>query len=203
MTLAPRATASCTAIRPTPPLAPWISTVSPVPTSVFVNRCHAVPPASSRPAACSKLSDGRLVPDVGGVGDDPLGVAAADVGGDHLVADGQRLRCIRRARAPPRRRRPRPPCPSGIGRLAGIVAHVAAVQLVVDGVGAGRAHVDEHLPLAGCGQLDVLYRKDFRAAVGLRRPLSLVMAGSLVRSTCRRSRPARVTSCGDSGSCLA
>ena len=56
ITLAPASTANCTAIRPTPPDAPWTTTVSPAPTPVIVNACTAVDPVSIRPLACSKVS---------------------------------------------------------------------------------------------------------------------------------------------------
>ena len=49
ITRAPRSRASCTADRPTPPDAPWTSTVSPSVTPVASRVCHAVAPVSSRP----------------------------------------------------------------------------------------------------------------------------------------------------------
>ena len=56
MTRAPAATASWTAIRPTPPEAPWIRTVSPAPTRVTASACTAVAPVSIIPLACSNDS---------------------------------------------------------------------------------------------------------------------------------------------------
>ncbi|CAM5465042.1 hypothetical protein STENM327S_00590 [Streptomyces tendae] len=53
-TVAPRATASWTATRPTPPAAPWISTVSPLPRPIASSVCTAVTPAASSPPACSQ-----------------------------------------------------------------------------------------------------------------------------------------------------
>ncbi len=54
MTVAPQARASWTATVPTPPVAPWTSTVSPAPTfSVLSARCAVCPEADSAPA-CSQ-----------------------------------------------------------------------------------------------------------------------------------------------------
>src|ERR1700754_1237286 len=58
MTRAPAAFAICTAAEPTPPAAPWISTVWPRsmrPASC--NARYAVSPAIGTPAACSNVSD--------------------------------------------------------------------------------------------------------------------------------------------------
>ena len=55
-TVAPRSTASCTAMTPTPPAAPWISTVSPTLTPVTASRCQAVTPATISPEAWAQSS---------------------------------------------------------------------------------------------------------------------------------------------------
>ena len=55
MTRAPFACASWTIIAPTPPLAPWTSTVSPAPTPVAASVCAAVTPATMIPPAFSQL----------------------------------------------------------------------------------------------------------------------------------------------------
>ena len=60
ITRAPAAIASCTAIRPTPPAAPWIRTVSPAPTPTTVSACAAVTPVSIIPLASSNDSGDGL-----------------------------------------------------------------------------------------------------------------------------------------------
>lgn len=59
-TVAPRALASWTAKWPTPPAAPWISTVPSAPTSIRSSICSAVSAASGTAAASAELSDGGL-----------------------------------------------------------------------------------------------------------------------------------------------
>ena len=60
ITRAPSATASCTAIRPTPPVAPWTRTVWPAPTPVTASACAAVTPVSIIPLASSNDSGDGL-----------------------------------------------------------------------------------------------------------------------------------------------
>ena len=60
ITRAPAATASWTAISPTPPEAPWTRTVPPAPTWVTVSACAAVAPVSIIPLASPNDSAGGL-----------------------------------------------------------------------------------------------------------------------------------------------
>ena len=56
MTTAPRPAASWTAMVPTPPDAPWISTVSPWCTPMAASACQAVTPVSISPLAWAQSS---------------------------------------------------------------------------------------------------------------------------------------------------
>ena len=105
-----------------------------------------------------------LVADVLGVDEHPLGVAAAHTRGHHLVANRQRA-----GEAGGSGTRSRHDAgdlqADRHGQGGGIAPHLAAVELVVDRIGARRADVDEYLIGARRGTRRPVERQALPAAV--------------------------------------
>ena len=90
ITVAPRPTASCAAVRPTPPATPCTRTVSPVVTAGGLEQVVGGDAGQQRPAASSKRQARGLGEHRARRHGERGGVAAVDRVADHLVADRDR-----------------------------------------------------------------------------------------------------------------
>ena len=161
-TLAPRPTASCTTMRPTPPAPPWTTTVSPDPTAAGLQRVHRGGAREQQAAGLLERERRRLRNDRRSGRHDLGGVATGDPVGDHLIARLHRTSGAngtipdvdhhsRRLEAEPHRQLPL------------VASKGPAVHLEVDGVRTGRPHRQPNLDRPGAPTGTSITGEDLRA----------------------------------------